>query len=87
MGAQRRDVFLLIVGQGLRMALAGIALGLIGAFALTRFMATMFFGVTARDPLTLIVVCAILTAVTLLACYVPARRAMRVDPMIALRHD
>jgi putative ABC transport system permease protein len=87
MGAQARDVFLLIVGQGLRLALVGVAAGLIGAFTLTRLMTSLFFGVSPRDPLTLISVCTILTAVAVIACYVPARRAMRVDPMIALRHD
>jgi predicted permease len=87
LGARPRDLFLLVVGQGLRLALIGVAIGVIGSLALTRLMATLFFNVSAHDPLTLFSVCAVLTIVTLLACYIPARRAMRVDPMIALRHD
>jgi putative ABC transport system permease protein len=87
LGAQSRDLFLLVVGQGLRLALVGVGIGLIGALALTRLMSTLFFHVSAHDPITLLFVCAVLAGVTLLACYIPARRAMRVDPMIALRHD
>jgi predicted permease len=87
LGAQPRDLFFLVVGQGLRLALVGVGIGIIGSLALTRLMSSLFFNVSAHDPLTLISVCAVLTAVTVLACYIPARRAMRVDPMIALRHD
>ena len=87
LGAQSRDLFLLVVGQGLRLALVGVGIGLIGALALTRLMASLFFHVSAHDPITLLFVCAVLAGVTLAACYIPARRAMRVDPMIALRHD
>lgn len=87
LGAQSRDLFFLVVGQGLRLALVGVGIGLIGSLALMRLMSTLFFNVSAHDPLTLVSVCAVLTAVTVLACYIPARRAMRVDPMIALRHD
>jgi putative ABC transport system permease protein len=87
LGAQSRDLFLLVVGQGLRLALVGVGIGLVGALALTRLMSTLFFNVSAHDPITLLSVCAVLAGVTVLACYVPARRAMRVDPMVALRHD
>jgi putative ABC transport system permease protein len=87
LGAQARDVLRLILGQGAGLALAGIALGLAGAMALTRMMTTLLFGVNARDPLTLVVVSGVLAAVALLACYIPARAAMRVDPMVSLRSE
>ena len=87
LGARPRDLFFLIVGQGLRLALVGVAIGLISSLALTRLMSTLFFNVSAHDPLTLVSVCAVLTVVTLMACYIPARRAMRVDPMTALREE
>jgi predicted permease len=87
LGAQRRDVLALILGQGLRLALAGICVGLAGALALMRLMTSLFFGISPHDPVTFVFVCAVLTAIALLACYIPARRAMRVDPMIALRHE
>ncbi|MGB0036478.1 MAG: ABC transporter permease [Candidatus Acidiferrales bacterium] len=87
LGALPRDVMLLVIGQGARLALAGVIVGLTGAFALMRLMTSLLFGVSPYDPLTILIVCAGLTCVTLLACYVPARRAMRVDPMIALRYE
>ena len=87
LGAQKRDVLRLIVGQGILLALAGLALGLIAALALARVLASMLYGVVPADPVTLIVVPAGLVAISLLACYVPARRAARVDPMIALRYE
>jgi len=77
----------LVLGEGLRMALVGVLVGLVGAFGLTRLMASQLFGVTARDPLTFIAVGILLTLVSLLACYVPARRAVRVDPLWALRSE
>jgi putative ABC transport system permease protein len=85
LGAQSRDVVLMIVKQGSRLILLGLVFGLLGAFALTRFIASLLFGVTAKDPLTFAAVALLLAIVTLLACYVPAWRATKVDPMDALR--
>lgn len=86
-GAQQRDVFKMVIGQGMMLALIGIAIGLVGAFALTRFMASMLFGVTATDPVTFAVIAILLTAVALIACYLPGRRATKVDPVISLRYE
>lgn len=85
LGAQPGDVLRLVLGQGARMALAGVALGIAAAFGLTRFMSHQLFGVSAHDPLTFVGVSSLLFVVAVAACYVPARRAMRVDPMVALR--
>ncbi len=87
LGAQRAHVMRLILGQAARMALVGVALGLAGSLALTRLIAKMLFGVSAYDPLTFAAVASLLIAVALAACYIPARRAMRVDPSIALRYE
>jgi predicted permease len=87
LGAQRTDVMRLVVGQGAKMALTGVVAGLAGAFGLTRLMANQLFGVTAHDPLTYAAVAVLLMVVALVACYVPARRAMRLDPVAALRCD
>ena len=87
LGAQRRDIMKLVLGQGVRLAFVGVALGLIGALASTQLLSTLLFGVSAHDPLTLIVVCLVLTIVALLACYIPARRATKVDPLVALRYE
>jgi putative ABC transport system permease protein len=87
LGAQKEDVSKLIVGQGMRLAALGVALGIIASVALTRLMATLLFGVSARDPITFGTVAALLAAVALLANYVPARRATKVDPMVALRYE
>ena len=87
LGAALRDVVRLVVGQGMRMALVGMALGLAGAFALTRLLSSLLLGVGTTDPVTYAGVVVLLTAVTLLACYIPARRAARVNPLVALRHD
>jgi putative ABC transport system permease protein len=87
LGAQRNDVLKMILGQGMGLTLIGIAIGLVGALALTRLMSSLLFGVSAVDPLTFIAVSTLLTVVALLACYIPARRAMKVDPMVALRYE
>jgi putative ABC transport system permease protein len=87
LGAGRRDIMSLVLGQGVRLALGGIALGVVGAIASTRLMSSLLFGVSARDPFTLIVVSVVLGAVALLACYLPARRATKVDPLEALRSE
>ena len=87
LGAQVRDVLRLVVSQGMLMALIGVVLGLTGAFALTRALASLLLGVGTTDPLTFVGVPALLIAVALLACYIPARRAARVNPLLALRHE
>jgi predicted permease len=87
LGAQQRDVMRLILVQGARLALAGTAIGLLVAFGLTRLMASLLYGISASDPLTFAAVAIVLLAVALLACYIPARRAMRVDTMVALRYE
>ncbi|HLJ40190.1 MAG TPA: FtsX-like permease family protein, partial [Candidatus Acidoferrales bacterium] len=87
LGAQRRSVLRLVVGQGLKLACIGIVIGIAAAFALTRLMSSLLFGVSATDPLTFACVAILLVLVAMLACYIPARRAMRVDPMIALRYE
>ena len=87
LGVEPRDVMRLIIGQGLSLTATGLAVGLTAAVALTRLMKTLLFGVSATDPLTLIAAPLLLAFVALLACYVPARRATKVDPMIALRGE
>jgi predicted permease len=87
LGAQRRDILNLVLGYGTRMAVAGAAAGIAAALALTRLMSNQLFGVSPHDPLTFAAVAGALMLVALAACYVPARRAMRVDPMVALRHE
>jgi predicted permease len=87
LGAQRVDVLRMVLGDGIRMALVGVGIGIAAALVLTRYMASMLFGVKPADPLTFLGVAVLLTAIALVACYVPARRAMRVDPIVALRYE
>jgi putative ABC transport system permease protein len=87
LGARPANMLALILGRGARLAFVGIAVGLLGSFALTRFLSSLLFGVGAADPLTFCAVALLLLAVALAACYVPARRAMKVDPMVALRYE
>jgi ABC-type antimicrobial peptide transport system permease subunit len=87
LGAQPKDVLGVIVGHGMRLVLVGLCIGVAGALVVTRWMSRVLFDVTPTDPLTFVVVAALLGIVAFLAAYVPARRAMRVDPMVALRYE
>jgi putative ABC transport system permease protein len=87
LGAERRDVLRFILGQAARLAATGVAIGIVASLAITRLMASLLFGISATDPFTFIGVAVLLSFVALLASYVPARRAMRVDPMVALRYE
>jgi len=87
LGASRRDVLRLVLGEGMRITLVGVAIGIAAAFGLTRLITTLIYGVGTSDPLTFAAVAILLSGVALFACYIPARRAMRVDPMVALRYE
>jgi putative ABC transport system permease protein len=87
LGAQRADILRLVLGQGGKIAIVGIVIGMVAAFALTRLMSGLLFSVSAGDPATFAAVAALLALVAIVACYIPARRAIRVDPMIALRYE
>ena len=90
LGAENRDIFRMVIGQGLRLALIGLGVGTTAALILTRLVSSfsnLLYGVGTNDPLTFIAVSFVLTAVSVLACYIPARRAAKVDPMVALRHE
>jgi putative ABC transport system permease protein len=87
LGAQRSDVLRLVVGHGVKLAALGIAIGVAAAFGLTRLMSSLLFGTGSTDPITFASAAAILLLVAVAACYIPARRAIAVDPMVALRYE
>jgi ABC-type lipoprotein release transport system permease subunit len=86
LGAKREDVLKLVVGQGLKWILAGVAIGVVAALALTRFLTSLLYGIRPTDPLTFVAVSVALIGTAILASYIPARGAMKVDPLVALRY-
>ena len=87
LGASKEDILRLVIGHGLRLTFVGVGLGLAASFALTRYLSSLLLGVTSTDALTFSTVAVLLCAVALFASFIPARRAMRVDPMVALRYE
>jgi len=87
LGAQTGNVLRMVLGQGLRLTLIGVAIGIAAAFGLTRLMQSVLFGISATDPVTFAAISAMVLLVALLACYLPARRATKVDPLVALRYE
>jgi len=87
LGAQRRDVLGIVLKKGMGWTLLGVVIGLMASFALARLMGSLLFGVSATDPITFLTVALILTSVAFLACAIPARRATKVDPLVALRYE
>jgi putative ABC transport system permease protein len=87
LGAQSSNVLRLVIGQGMKLALVGVAFGLLSSLGLTQLMKNLLFGVSATDPLTFALIALLLTLVTLIACWIPARRATKVDPLVALRYE
>jgi ABC-type antimicrobial peptide transport system permease subunit len=87
LGASKDDILRLVLGHGLRLTITGVAIGLAASFALTRYLKSALLGVTSTDALTFLTVTMLLCAVALFACFIPTRRAMRVDPIVALRYE
>jgi putative ABC transport system permease protein len=87
LGAQTADILKMVIGEGMVLALLGVMIGLVGAFSASRIISSLLFGVSATDPITFLLIPLLLIAVAFLACYVPALRATKVDPMVVLRYE